>query len=87
MRREPEFFGDQEMDLLYIGKKLKQALALEEKLTEAGIDYAVEVDTYTGGVIFKSARQGAFFYVLPEALEKARQVARDAGFTPYSATD
>lgn len=84
MRREPEFFGEQELDLLFIGKKLKHALALEEKLTAAGLDYAVEVDTYTGGVIFKSARQGAFFYVLPEALERARAVTREAGFEPYS---
>lgn len=84
MRQEPEFFGDQEMDLLFIAKKLRHALALEEALTQAGIDYAVEVDEYQGGVIFRTTRQGAFVYVLPQAIEKAREVTRAAGFTPFS---
>jgi hypothetical protein len=80
MRRDAEFFGEQEMDLLFIAKKLRHALALEEALTQAGIDYE-----YQGGVIFRTTRQGAFLYVLPEALEQARTVARAAGFTPFTA--
>ena len=83
MRHEADFFGDQEMDLVFIAKKLKHALALEEALTQAQIDYAVEIDEYQGGVLFKSTRQGAFLYVLPDQLERARQVTRDAGFTPF----
>lgn len=83
MRREAEFFGDQELDLVFIAKKLRHAVALEEALTKAEVDYAVEVDEYQGGVIFRTTRQGAFFYVLPDRLEQARQVTRDAGFTPF----
>jgi len=83
VRREPEHFGEQEMDLLYIAKKLKHALALEAALDGAGLDYAVEVDEYQGGIIFRSVRQGAFFYVLPGDLEAARRVVQDAGFTPF----
>jgi hypothetical protein len=83
MRQEPDFFGEQELDLLFIAKKLRHALALEEALTQAGIDYAVEIDEYQGGVIFRTTRQGAFLYVLPAVLEKAREVTRAAGFTPY----
>jgi hypothetical protein len=83
MRQEPEFFGEQEMDLLFVGRKLKHALALEEALTRAGIDYALEVDEYMAGIIFKTTRQGAFFYVLPDALEAARKVAIEAGLTPF----
>jgi hypothetical protein len=80
MRREPSFFEDREMDLIYIAKKLKEALQLESALTESGVEYAVETDKYSGGVIFRSERVGAFFYVLPEAVEQAREVMRQNGF-------
>jgi len=68
------------MDLIYIAKKLKEALRLETALTESGIEYAVEPDKYSGGVLFMSERVGAFFYVLPEALEQAREIMRQHGF-------
>ena len=80
MRREADFFEDREMDLIYIAKKLKEALRLESALTESGVDYAVETDKYSGGVIFRSERVGAFFYVLPEAADQARAIMREHGF-------
>jgi hypothetical protein len=82
MRRDPEFFGEQELDLLYIGKKLKHALAVEALLEGARIDYAVETETYVGGMIFRTERVGAFLYVLPGDLERARETIRAAGFEP-----
>ena len=80
MRREADFFEDREMDLVYIAKKLQEALRLESAFTESGVDYAVEPDKYSGGVIFRSERVGAFFYVLPEAAEHARLVMQEHGF-------
>jgi hypothetical protein len=80
MRREASFFEDREMDLIYIAKKLKEALRLESVLTESGVEYAVEPDKYSGGVIFRSERVGAFFYVLPEAAQHAREVMHQHGF-------
>jgi hypothetical protein len=80
MRREAEFFEDREMDLIYIAKKLEEALRLESAFTESGLDYAVETDRYSGGVIFRSERVGAFFYVLPETLDQARLVMQQHGF-------
>jgi hypothetical protein len=80
MRREADFFEDREMDLVYIAKKLEEALRLESAFTESGVDYAVETDRYSGGVIFRSERVGAFFYVLPEAAEQARSVMLQHGF-------
>jgi hypothetical protein len=80
MRREADFFGDQEMDLVYIAKKLQEALRLESAFTDAGMDYAVETDKYVGGVLFRSERVGAFFYVLPEAAAQARDIMRQHGF-------
>ena len=80
MRRDASFFEDQDMDLIYIAKKLKEALRLETLLTESGVEYAVEPDKYSGGVLFMSERIGAFFYVLPGALEQAREIMRLHGF-------
>ena len=80
MRRDADFFEDREMDLIYIAKKLKEALRLESMLTESGVEYAVETDKYSGGVLFRSERVGAFFYVLPESLQQAHEVMRKHGF-------
>jgi len=83
MRREPEHFGEVELALLYVAKRLKEALRVEEVLTGAGFDYLVEPDTYRGGVIFSSERIGAFFYVGPSDDEPARTALIRAGFKPY----
>ena len=83
MRREPEHFGEQELDLLYIAKRLKEALGLEELLTGAGVDYLVETDTYKGGIVFQSERVGAFFYVAPADLGAARETMARAGIKAY----
>lgn len=80
VRRDADFFEGREMDLIYIAKKLKEALRLESALTESGVDYAVETDKYVGGVMFRSERVGAFFYVLPDSAERARQVMEQHGF-------
>lgn len=82
MRREPDHFGDQELELLYIAKKLRDALKLEDLLTQAGLDYLVEPDRYVGGTIFRSERVGAFFYVDPAAGESARQTLQRHGYRP-----
>jgi len=51
------------MVLVYISKRLKEALAIEALFKAAGLEYEVEPDTYVGGIIFRSERTGAFFYV------------------------
>ena len=80
MRREPDFFEEREMELIYIARRLKEALRLEDALTASAVDYAVEPDTYSGGVIFRSQRVGAFFYVLPDVAAQAREVMHQHGF-------
>jgi hypothetical protein len=84
MKREPDFFQDQDLDLIYIAKRLKEALALEKWLTDRNVDYLVEPDHYSGGIIFRTTRVGAFFYVQPEALDSARIILREGGYKPYS---
>ncbi|MGH9613279.1 MAG: hypothetical protein ACRD4P_09400 [Bryobacteraceae bacterium] len=85
MRRDPDFFGERELDLVYIAKKLREALRLEELLTAVGIDYAVETDKFMGGLLFRTERVGAFFYVAPEHADAARDIVarnRFRGFRP-----
>lgn len=84
MRQPPEFFGDEELDLLYIGKKLRQSQRVEALLDEAGVDYAIEVDYYVGGVLFRSERAGAFFYIRPEDFARAAGTLSGAGFEPMT---
>jgi hypothetical protein len=82
-RQEAPFFEGKEPVLIYIAKKLKDALQLESIFTQAGVDYGVEADEYRGGVIFRSVRAGAFFYVLPESMDLAIQVLHRNGYRPY----
>jgi len=83
VRQDEEFFGDSELSLIYIAKRLKEALKLEGLLTEAGIDYLVEPDHYRGGIIFQTERVGAFFYVPVLSLPSTREFMQKHGFKPY----
>lgn len=82
MKRDAAFFGENRAELVYIAKRLNEAKQLESILTAAGIDYGVEADNYRGGIIFQSERVGAFFYVLPEAIEATHHIMRKNGFRP-----
>lgn len=82
MRRDDEYFGDQLLDLVYIAKRLSDAVALEALLTEAGWDYYVEADEYRGGFIFSSLRTGAFFYVLAERAAEVRAFLEKNRYRP-----
>jgi hypothetical protein len=83
VKQDASFFEGKEAVLVYIAKRLRDALRLESVLTEAGLDYGVEADHYMGGVIFRSRRVGAFFYVLPEVVELTHRVMRQHGFDPF----
>ena len=83
VKQDAAYFEDAEPVLIYIGKRLKDSVRLEEIFTAANVDYGVEADEYRGGVIFSSVRTGAFFYVRPEAAESACEVMRCNGYKPY----
>ena len=83
VKQEAAYFEGKEPVLVYIGKKLKDSLRLEEIFTAANVDYGVEADEYRGGVIFRSVRAGAFFYVLPETADAAFEIMRRNGYKPY----
>lgn len=83
MRQDAPYFEGKDPVLVYIAKKLKDALRLESILTESGLDYGVEADEYRGGVIFRSVRAGAFFYVLPGSVNAAHEILQRHGYKPY----
>jgi hypothetical protein len=78
---KPKPIGDGQRPI-YVAKRLADAESLEAVFKTAGIEYEVETDTYQGGIIFRSARVGAFFYVAPETWEQAVGVMKENGFHP-----
>ncbi|MCU1294784.1 MAG: hypothetical protein JWP08_3634 [Bryobacterales bacterium] len=83
MRQEPDFFGEQELSLLYMARRLPDALKLERILTEAGIDYLVETGTYTGGLLMRRELMGAYFYVSDSVIEESRTLLVSNRYKPY----
>lgn len=82
MKQDASFFDGHEPILIYIAKRLKDALRLESIFTDAGIDYGVEADEYRGGVLFPRTRIGAFFYVRPDTVDVAHETMRRNGYRP-----
>jgi hypothetical protein len=61
VRVETEELRDAER--IFIAKSLRLALQVEEHLTAAGVDYAVEVESIGRSLLFRTERMGAAFYV------------------------
>ena len=83
MKQDASYFEGKEPVLIYIAKKLRDALRLEELFAACGVDFGVEADEYRAGVIFRTVRTGAFFYVLPESVAAAHEVMQRNGYVPY----
>ena len=83
MKQDASFFEGKSPVLVYIAKRLKDALRLESVLEDAGLDFGVEADEYRGGVIFRTVRTGAFFYVLPESVDAAFAAMERNGYKPH----
>jgi hypothetical protein len=86
MRREDDEFASRDLELVYIAKKLREAERLEAIFQDASFEYLVETDTYSGGVIFRTQRVGAFFYVEPATAATARALLEQHGFKPHQPT-
>jgi hypothetical protein len=82
MRQDPSFFDDHNPRLIYIAKKLKESLTVELLLSENEVDYGVETDNYRGGYVFQTERVGVFFYVRPDAEDRARDLLTKNGYHP-----
>ena len=95
MRRPSEYFGEAELDLVHMARRLSDALALEGLLTAAGIDYLVATqradgswheDQFTGTGFPKVFYLKYHMYRLYFPLMALSRYAR-AGGTTLSATD
>ncbi len=83
MRRDPEFFEDRQLHLVYMARRLKESLRVEAVLDAAGLDYAVEPAYYQSGLLFRTTKIGAYFYLPPQDEGRARSLLAGRGFTPY----
>ena len=83
MRREPDFFGDQDLVLIYVARRLKEALAVERVLDRSALDYTVVPTPYTSGFLLRTERVGAFFYVTLATEQSARALVQEHGFKPF----
>jgi hypothetical protein len=78
MVHDPDSIVDAEQ--IFLARNLREAQKVEEFLTDAGIDYNVEVEAYSRGFLFGTIRYGAAFYVTSAAAAECRQRLRETGF-------
>ena len=70
-----------------MARRLKESLSVERALDAGGVDYAVEPAYYQSGLLFRSTKIGAYFYVLPRDEERARSLLAECGYKPYEAPE
>ena len=82
MRRDEDFFGDDELHVIHVSRRLAVARRVEAALTDAGLDYVVRADTYPATVLFviPTERVGAYFYVRAGDAQRARELLRGQRF-------
>jgi hypothetical protein len=83
MRREPDFFEDQELVLVYMARRLKHALAVEKIFDSGGLDYLLETGHYQSGLLFRTTKVGVYFYAAPQEEQRARALLQERGYKPY----
>jgi hypothetical protein len=84
MRRDAEFFGDQELVLVYMARRLKHSLSVEKIFNDSALDYYLETDSYQSGLLFRSTKIGAFFYATSSEEARARALLSERGYKVYS---
>jgi hypothetical protein len=75
---DPEAIADAEQ--IFLARKLREARRVEDFLTDAGVDYFVEVEAYARSFLFGTIRHGAAFYVASGIAADCRRRLVDAGF-------
>ena len=75
---EPDDLQDPER--IFISRTLRQARKVEALLTEAGIDYVVQVEPYGRSLLFGTIRHGAAFYVAAAHAAQGRELLVGSGF-------
>ena len=78
MKQEPAFFEGKSPVLVYIAKRLKDALRLEQSSPKPASTSASKPTNIAPASIFRTVRAGAFFYVLPDSVDRAFAVMERA---------
>jgi hypothetical protein len=87
MRQDPDFFGDEELHLVYVARRLKESFRVEKVLDTGNLDYAVEPAYYQSGLLFRTTKIGAYFYVRPGDADRARSLLSSQRFNPVNIGD
>lgn len=69
-----------DLERIFIARTLRQARKVEALLTQAGVEYAVQVEPYGRSLLFGTIRHGAAFYVAGEHAPACRERLVAAGF-------
>lgn len=70
----------QDPERIFIARTVRQARTVEGLLTEAGVDYVVQVEPYSRSILFGTIRHGAAFYVAAAQAAHCRERLMRAGF-------
>ena len=75
---DPDQIRDPER--IFVARSLRLAQRVEERLTTAGVDYTVQVESIGRSLIFRTERMGAVFYVNAGQAAYCREQLTAAGF-------
>jgi hypothetical protein len=77
-----DYFGERDIERVFIAKSLKVALRVEKLLTDRGMDYAVIIEKFMQRrIFFSSEYDGAALYVLADQAPFCRKLLMDNGFS------
>jgi hypothetical protein len=79
-RIEIEHFSDKDISRIFIAASVKEAEAVEDILTQDGIDYALSLEPFAQG-LFTSQRNGVAFYVLSAQAVYCRNLLESKGLS------
>lgn len=76
-----EDLGHRELRLVYIAGNVRDAELAERVLTTLGVDYALDLDSFTTGAVFGRQYVGLFIYVPIEQHTVCMEHLRRQGLT------
>ena len=78
---DPEFFADKEIARVYIAGRLGEAKGVEQALSENGVDYFVESETFETNLlgVLPTRYDGVALYVLSGQASFCRRILGEAG--------
>ena len=80
VRVEAEALEHHETERIFVAARLGEAQQVEDVLTQAGVDYHVEVEPFVAGIFSTfRPRNGAVFYVIVSQADYCRSKLIDAG--------